>query len=148
MTKIEEKPSRCNNLHNGLKVLKVFFIKQDDFFSVESSIEHERWCDPSIQQKKTCHAIMTRTDKKSAKNACFWNYYHNSLSVFFLSIQTTIDHESDENEEEAPIKFRVCMLGHTGTGKTCLVNQFLTSEYMNAYDASLGKKGNEQYKFL
>jgi hypothetical protein len=45
--------------------------------------------------------------------------------------------------EEEPMgeedqKFRVCILGHNGTGKTALVNQFLTSEYMNTYDASLG----------
>jgi Rad/Gem-related GTP binding protein 1 len=48
--------------------------------------------------------------------------------------------DSDDVDDfvESPIKFRVCILGHTGTGKTSLVNQFLTSEYMNAYDTSLG----------
>jgi Rad/Gem-related GTP binding protein 1 len=39
---------------------------------------------------------------------------------------------------ESPVRYRVCILGHSGTGKTSLVNQFLTSEYMNAYDTSLG----------
>ena len=36
-------------------------------------------------------------------------------------------------------KYRVCVLGSNGTGKTALVSQFLTSEYMNTYDASLGE---------
>lgn len=33
------------------------------------------------------------------------------------------------------------MLGDSGVGKTALVSQFMTSEYMNTYDASLGKIG-------
>ena len=36
-------------------------------------------------------------------------------------------------------KHRVCLLGDNDVGKTALVNQFLSSEYMNTYDASLGK---------
>jgi hypothetical protein len=45
-------------------------------------------------------------------------------------------------EETAPdpVKYRVCMLGLNDTGKTALVNQFLTSEYMNTYDVSLGER--------
>lgn len=30
------------------------------------------------------------------------------------------------------------MMGDSGTGKTALVSQFMTSEYMHTYDASLG----------
>lgn len=40
-------------------------------------------------------------------------------------------------EMEVP-KYRVVMLGDAGVGKTALVSQFMTSEYMNTYDASLG----------
>lgn len=36
-------------------------------------------------------------------------------------------------------KHRVVLLGDAGVGKTALVSQFMTSEYMNTYDASLGK---------
>lgn len=36
-------------------------------------------------------------------------------------------------------KYRVVLLGDAGVGKTALVSQFMTSEYMNTYDASLGK---------
>lgn len=35
-------------------------------------------------------------------------------------------------------KYRVVLLGDAGVGKTALVSQFMTSEYMNTYDASLG----------
>lgn len=35
-------------------------------------------------------------------------------------------------------RYRVVMLGSSGVGKTALVNQFMTSEYMHTYDASLG----------
>lgn len=30
-------------------------------------------------------------------------------------------------------------MGDAGTGKTALVSQFMTSEYMHTYDASLGE---------
>ena len=36
-------------------------------------------------------------------------------------------------------KLRVCLLGHIGVGKTSLVNQFLTSDFMHTYDTSIGK---------
>lgn len=36
-------------------------------------------------------------------------------------------------------RYRVVMLGDSGCGKTALVSQFMTSEYMHTYDASLGK---------
>ncbi|KAL7640309.1 UNVERIFIED_CONTAM: hypothetical protein RMT77_009723 [Armadillidium vulgare] len=35
-------------------------------------------------------------------------------------------------------KFRVVLLGESGVGKSALVHQFMTSEYMNTYDVSLG----------
>lgn len=47
--------------------------------------------------------------------------------------------ESDNLEPPPPARYRVVMLGDAGVGKTALVNQFMTSEYMHTYDASLGK---------
>ena len=44
---------------------------------------------------------------------------------------------SDASVEEIA-KYRVVLLGDAGVGKTALVSQFMTSEYMNTYDASLG----------
>lgn len=51
--------------------------------------------------------------------------------------------ESDEIEEEIP-KYRVVLLGDSGVGKTALVSQFMTSEYMNTYDASLDDEFGEK----
>lgn len=46
---------------------------------------------------------------------------------------------STETSGEEVAKHRVVLLGDAGVGKTALVSQFMTSEYMNTYDASLGK---------
>ncbi|GAB6025898.1 GTP binding protein overexpressed in skeletal muscle, variant 2 [Chamberlinius hualienensis] len=35
------------------------------------------------------------------------------------------------------VKYRVAILGASGVGKTAITTQFMTSEYMNTYDASL-----------
>ena len=49
----------------------------------------------------------------------------------------------DETEElREQLRFRVCLMGESQVGKTSLVSQFLTSEYMNTYDASLGIVGS------
>lgn len=45
--------------------------------------------------------------------------------------------------EEIP-KYRVVLLGESGVGKTALVSQFMTSEYMNTYDASLDDEFGEK----
>ena len=57
------------------------------------------------------------------------------------------DIEDCEEEEEVE-RFRICILGASGVGKTALVNQFLTSEYMNTYDASLGNIDVYIYKAI
>ncbi|KZC14148.1 PREDICTED: uncharacterized protein LOC107192219 [Dufourea novaeangliae] len=50
--------------------------------------------------------------------------------------------ESDEIDEIP--KYRVVLLGDSGVGKTALVSQFMTSEYMNTYDASLDDEFGEK----
>jgi len=49
------------------------------------------------------------------------------------------DVSTDSDVEENISKYRVVLLGDSGVGKTALVSQFMTSEYINTYDASLGK---------
>lgn len=46
-------------------------------------------------------------------------------------------------DQEIP-KYRVVLLGEAGVGKTALVSQFMTSEYMNTYDASLDDEFGEK----
>ena len=46
---------------------------------------------------------------------------------------------SSEHPPQVAIPRKVLMMGTVGVGKTSLVTQFMSSEYMNAYDGSLGK---------
>lgn len=43
--------------------------------------------------------------------------------------------------------YRVVLFGDSGVGKTALVSQFMTSEYIHTYDASLGKQ-NKYYSCM
>lgn len=47
-------------------------------------------------------------------------------------------HSSSAPPVAAPDPYRVLMLGSSGVGKTALTAQFMTSEYLNTYEASLG----------
>ncbi|XP_012136882.1 uncharacterized protein LOC100883976 [Megachile rotundata] len=53
------------------------------------------------------------------------------------------DSTESEDMEDIP-KYRVVLLGDSGVGKTALVSQFMTSEYMNTYDASLDDEFGEK----
>ncbi|XP_071447847.1 uncharacterized protein [Hetaerina americana] len=44
----------------------------------------------------------------------------------------------------AALPYRVVMLGSSGVGKSSLVSQFMTSEYMHAYDTSLDEEFGEK----
>ncbi|XP_017466091.1 PREDICTED: uncharacterized protein LOC108358992 isoform X12 [Rhagoletis zephyria] len=48
--------------------------------------------------------------------------------------------DSESLEPPPPPRYRIVMLGDSGVGKTALVNQFMTSEYMHTYDASLARR--------
>ncbi|XP_066960130.1 uncharacterized protein [Macrobrachium rosenbergii] len=50
---------------------------------------------------------------------------------------------SSESELEVA-KYRVVLLGESGVGKSSLVTQFMTSEYINTYDASLDDEFGEK----
>ncbi|RZF42279.1 hypothetical protein LSTR_LSTR003897 [Laodelphax striatellus] len=51
---------------------------------------------------------------------------------------------SQSNLANDVTKYRVVLLGEAGVGKTALVSQFMTSEYMNTYDASLDDEFGEK----
>ncbi|XP_032687172.1 uncharacterized protein LOC116851648 isoform X3 [Odontomachus brunneus] len=51
---------------------------------------------------------------------------------------------SSESDIDEVTKYRVVLLGDSGVGKTALVSQFMTSEYMNTYDASLDDEFGEK----
>lgn len=49
-------------------------------------------------------------------------------------------HSQRANGEQIPA-YKIAMLGAAGVGKTTLTYQFTTSDYICAYDLSLGKCG-------
>ena len=51
---------------------------------------------------------------------------------------------SSDSDPSPPPRYRVVMMGDSGTGKTALVSQFMTSEYMHTYDASLDDEFGEK----
>ncbi|CAL8070070.1 unnamed protein product [Orchesella dallaii] len=63
-------------------------------------------------------------------------------------VATSQDYNDEEYEDELTmrefgfedikVKYRVVLLGESGVGKSALVRQFMTSEYINTYDMSLG----------
>lgn len=59
-----------------------------------------------------------------------------SSSIESEGTPRSLSHDEDETR-----RYRVVLLGDSGVGKTALVSQFMTSEYMNTYDASLGMFG-------
>ncbi|XP_013104329.2 uncharacterized protein LOC106084907 [Stomoxys calcitrans] len=60
------------------------------------------------------------------------------------SVPASPDEDSENVEPTPPPRYRVVMLGDAGVGKTALVNQFMTSEYMHTYDASLDDEFGEK----
>lgn len=52
--------------------------------------------------------------------------------------------EEDPSSGQVP-SYKVGMLGASGVGKTALTAQFTTSDYICAYDASLGKFYQQNY---
>ncbi|CAB0043693.1 unnamed protein product [Trichogramma brassicae] len=55
-----------------------------------------------------------------------------------------VEVDSTDSDVEEVTKHRVVLLGDSGVGKTALVSQFMTSEYMNTYDASLDDEFGEK----
>lgn len=75
-----------------------------------------------------CRASNVSGERSPFEGSCCGSGYH------------TVDSTPLGSPEEIEVpKYRVVMLGDAGVGKTALVSQFMTSEYMNTYDASLGK---------
>lgn len=75
-----------------------------------------------------CRASNVSGERSPFEGSCCGSGYH------------TVDSTPLGSPEEAEVpKYRVVMLGDAGVGKTALVSQFMTSEYMNTYDASLGE---------
>lgn len=51
-----------------------------------------------------------------------------------------LGHATTKGEDDKNVAYKVAMLGDSAVGKSSLTYQFTTSEYICAYDLSLGKK--------
>ncbi|KAG5682220.1 hypothetical protein PVAND_011586 [Polypedilum vanderplanki] len=92
--------------------------------------------DSIISRRSKSNTSMNSTTSKLSERSpfdgsCCGGYTGNSNS-------------SDSSETTPPTRYRVVMLGDSATGKTALVNQFMTSEYMHTYDASLDDEFGEK----
>ncbi|XP_021943902.1 GTP-binding protein GEM [Folsomia candida] len=67
---------------------------------------------------------------------------NNSMESIYSEISDTTSGDFFFGSEEN--RYRVVMLGHSGVGKSALVNQFMTSEYISTYDASLDDEFGER----
>lgn len=78
---------------------------------------------------------------------CFNFFFVLLFSCSSASQLSGIEGEEEPNSSRVPT-YKVGMLGASGVGKTALTAQFTTSDYICAYDASLGKfKKNINFKF-
>ncbi|XP_076268061.1 uncharacterized protein LOC143201100 isoform X2 [Rhynchophorus ferrugineus] len=119
-------------LSDDLYRLRTFSITNKGVVNCGDSIINRR-----SRSNTSVNSITSRSNVSGERSpfdgSCCGSGYH---SVGSSSIDSV-------NEVEIP-KYRVVMLGDAGVGKTALVSQFMTSEYMNTYDASLDDEFGER----
>ncbi|XP_020286109.1 uncharacterized protein LOC109855856 isoform X2 [Pseudomyrmex gracilis] len=91
-------------------------------------------------------SIMSRRSRSntSVNNSSRNSNVSGERSPFDGSCCSGQDISTDSKSEETISKYRVVLLGYSGVGKTALVSQFMTSEYINTYDASLDDEFGEK----
>ncbi|XP_050299805.1 uncharacterized protein LOC126738483 isoform X2 [Anthonomus grandis grandis] len=119
-------------LSDDLYRLRTFSITNKGVVNCGDSIINRR-----SRSNTSVNSITSRSNVSGERSpfdgSCCGSGYHSVGSDSFDSV----------NETEIP-KYRVVTLGDAGVGKTALVSQFMTSEYMNTYDASLDDEFGER----
>ncbi|XP_054740303.1 uncharacterized protein LOC129245894 isoform X1 [Anastrepha obliqua] len=90
--------------------------------------------DSIISRRSRSNTSINSTNSRASERSPFEGSCCGGAYANVDSVPTSPD-ESDNIEP--PPRYRIVMLGDSGVGKTALVNQFMTSEYMHTYDASL-----------
>ncbi|XP_048523678.1 uncharacterized protein LOC109534119 isoform X1 [Dendroctonus ponderosae] len=120
-------------LSDDLYRLRTFSITNKGVVNCGDSIINRR-----SRSNTSVNSITSRSNVSGERSpfdgSCCGSGYHSVGSDSFDST----------DEVEVP-KYRVVTLGDAGVGKTALVSQFMTSEYMNTYDASLGKTKDDEF---
>ncbi|KAL0277726.1 UNVERIFIED_CONTAM: hypothetical protein PYX00_004916 [Menopon gallinae] len=128
---LPEKPynPRCGD---DLYRLRTFSIAKGAVINCGDSIINRRSrSNTSVNSAGTRSGINSTGERSPFDGSCCGSSYNNVST-------------SEAEEEEDISKYRVVLLGDSGVGKTALVNQFMTSEYMNTYDASLDDEFGEK----
>ncbi|XP_066137975.1 uncharacterized protein [Euwallacea fornicatus] len=121
-------------LSDDLYRLRHFSITNKGVVNCGDSIINRR-----SRSNTSVNSITSRSNVSGERSpfdgSCCGSGYHSVGSDSF---------DSMNDADEVP-KYRVVTLGDAGVGKTALVSQFMTSEYMNTYDASLGKPKDDEF---
>lgn len=94
--------------------------------------------DSIISRRSRSNTSVNSTNSRASERSPFEGSCCGAGYANVDSLPATPD-DSENLDPPPPARYRVVMLGDAGVGKTALVNQFMTSEYMHTYDASLGK---------
>ncbi|XP_039483273.1 uncharacterized protein LOC120446399 isoform X3 [Drosophila santomea] len=92
--------------------------------------------DSIISRRSRSNTSVNSTNSRASERSPFEGSCCGAGYANVDSLPATPD-DSENLDPPPPARYRVVMLGDAGVGKTALVNQFMTSEYMHTYDASL-----------
>ncbi|XP_011193932.1 uncharacterized protein Rem1_0 isoform X2 [Zeugodacus cucurbitae] len=98
--------------------------------------------DSIISRRSRSNTSVNSTNSRASERSPFEGSCCGGGYANVDSVPSTPD--SDDLEPPPPPRYRIVMLGDSGVGKTALVNQFMTSEYMHTYDASLDDEFGEK----
>ncbi|EDV98167.1 uncharacterized protein LOC6568836 isoform X2 [Drosophila grimshawi] len=99
--------------------------------------------DSIISRRSRSNTSVNSTNSRASERSPFEGSCCGGAYANVDSLPASPD-ESDNMDPPPPARYRVVMLGDAGVGKTALVNQFMTSEYMHTYDASLDDEFGEK----
>ena len=121
---LESPPNQIRIKYNSVFLSECVWCLTSNQFNISSLC----WEDWQAREIFLCCRSMSRAASNTAS----------SYSPLLPNSDSNSARASPGPELESP-RFRVCMMGESQVGKTSLVSQFLTSDFLNTYDASLGK---------
>ncbi|KAG4069698.1 hypothetical protein HA402_002277, partial [Bradysia odoriphaga] len=128
---LPEKPYNPR-LSDDLYRLRTFSISKGTVVNCGDSI---------ISRRSRSNTSMNSTNSRASERSPFDG---SCCGVGYATVDSLPPSPTDSDAEPPPPRLRVVMMGDSGVGKTALVSQFMTSEYMHIYDASLDDEFGEK----